>query len=100
MSNAAPIYHYRKQSTKSLFKRNQTQSVEEEKTWNQGPGNKGLEAGFPGTGAEKGANLRGGDSANICITSMHCMQYSFNLLFQFIVISFKHSILKNEPSFT
>ena len=29
-------------------KRNQPQSVEEEKTWSQGPGNKGLEAGFRG----------------------------------------------------
>ena len=79
MSNAAPIYHYCKPSTKSLFKRNQTQSVEEEKTWSQGPGNKGLEAGFPGAGAGKGADLGGGDSMNICITSMHCMQYIFNL---------------------
>ena len=78
MLNAAPIYHYLKLSKTSLLKRNQTQSVEEEKTWSQGPGNKGLEAGFLGAGEGKGANLRGGDSMNICISSMHCMQYSFN----------------------
>ena len=100
MSNPAPIYHYLKPSTKSLLRRNQIQSVEEEKTWSQGPGNEGLEAGFLGAGVGKGANLEGGDSANICITRIHCLRYSFNLLFQFIVISFKHSILKNEPSFT
>ena len=35
MSNAAPIYHQSKPSTKSLLKRNQTQSVEEEKTWSR-----------------------------------------------------------------
>ena len=36
-----------------LFKRNQTQSLEEEKTWSQGPENKGLEDGFMGPGAGK-----------------------------------------------
>ena len=50
MLNAAPIYHYLKPSTKSLPRRNETQSVEEEKTWSQGPGNKGWEAGFKGAG--------------------------------------------------
>jgi len=63
VSNAAPIYHYLKLSKKSLWKRNQTQSVEEEKTWSQEPENKGLEGGFPGPGAGKGMNLRGRDSA-------------------------------------
>ena len=80
MLNVAPIYHYLKLSKTSLLKRNQTQSVEEEKTWSQGPGNKGLEAGFPGAGAGKGENLGGGDSAFICITSIHCTQYRLNLL--------------------
>ena len=61
--------HYLKPSTKYLLRRNQTQSVEE-KTWSQGPGNKGPEAG-----AGKGVNLGGGDSAFVCITSMHRMQY-------------------------
>ena len=74
MLNVAPIYHYLKLSKTSLLKRNQTQSVKEEKTWSQGPGNKGLEGGFLGAGAGKGVNLRGGDSMNICISSMHCMQ--------------------------
>ena len=50
-------------------------SVEEEKTWSQGPGNKGREAGFAGTGAGTGVNLGGGDSAFICITTTHCTQY-------------------------
>ena len=36
-----------------LFKRNQTQSLEEENIRSQGPKNKGLEAGFVGTGAGK-----------------------------------------------
>ena len=36
-------------SRKSFFKRNQTQSVEEEKTWREGPGNKGMVAGFKGS---------------------------------------------------
>ena len=66
----------------------------------RGLGTRDWKLAFPGAGAGKGANLGGGDSENICITSMHCTQYSFNLLFQFIIISFKHSILKNEPSFT
>ena len=43
-----------------LFDTNQTQNIEE-KTWSQGPGNKGLEAGFTGAGAGKGANLSGTD---------------------------------------
>ena len=73
MLNAAPIYHYLKLSKTSLLKRNQTQSVEEEKTWSQGPGNKGLEGGFLGAGAGKGVNLRGGDSMNIGITRIHCL---------------------------
>ena len=34
-----------------LFDTNQTQNVEE-KTWSQGPGNKGLEAGFTGAGGK------------------------------------------------
>ena len=68
MSNPAPIYHYLKLSTKSLLRRNQTQSVEEEKTWSQGPGNKGQEVGFLGAGAGKGVNFGGGDSGFICIT--------------------------------
>ena len=61
-------------SRKALFKRNQTQIVQE-KTWSQGPGNKGREAGFAGTGAGTGVNLGGGDSAFICITTTHCTQY-------------------------
>ena len=47
MSNAAPICHYHKSSTKSLFKRNQTQNVEEEKTWSQGSGNKDKRKNIP-----------------------------------------------------
>ena len=80
MSKAVPIHYYRKPQRKLLFKRNQTYSVEEEKAWSQGPGNKGLEAGFPVAGAGRGVNLGGGDSASICITRTHCTQYSFNLL--------------------
>ena len=34
-----------------LFDTNQTQNIEE-KTWSQGPGNKGLEAGFTGAGGK------------------------------------------------
>ena len=75
LSNAAPIYHYLKPSRKALFKRNQTQSVEEEKTWSQGPGNNGLEAGFTGAGMGGGVNLGGGASAFICITNTHRTQY-------------------------
>ena len=80
MSKAEPIHYYLKLPRKSFFKRNQTHNVDEEKAWSQGPENKGLEAGFPGAGAGKGVNLGGGDSAFICITKMHCAQYSFNLL--------------------
>ena len=36
-----------------LFKRNQTQSLEGEEIQSQGPENKGLEAGFVGTGVGK-----------------------------------------------
>ena len=85
MSNALPIYLYLKLSKKSLLKINQTQRVEEEKTWSQGPGNKGLEGGFPGAGVGKGVNLRGRESANICISRIHSLRYSFNLLFRFII---------------
>ena len=81
MSNPAPIYHYLKSSIKSLLRRNRTQSVKEEKTWSQEPENKGQEVGFPGAGAGKGVNLRGGDSAFICITSMHRTGHRLNLLF-------------------
>ena len=49
-----------------LFERNQTQSIE--KTWSQGPGIQGLEAGFTGTGVGKGRISGGGDSAYVCIT--------------------------------
>ena len=35
MSNAVPIYHYLKPSTKSLLRRNQTHSVKEEQTWSR-----------------------------------------------------------------
>ena len=59
MSNPAPIYHYLKPSTKSLLRRNQTQSVEEEKTWSQGPGNKGPEAGFQGSWGGERRESRG-----------------------------------------
>ena len=57
-----------------LFERNQTQSIEE-KTWSQGLGIKGLEAGFAGAGVAKAQISGGGDSAFICITRMNCMQY-------------------------
>ena len=70
-----PYNHYLKPSRKALFKRNQPQSVEEEKTWSQGPGNKGLEAGFRGAGMGRGVNLGGGASAFICITNTHRTQY-------------------------
>ena len=38
-----------------------------------------------GAGAGKGVNLGGGDSAFVCITSMHCTQYRLNFLLLFIV---------------
>ena len=38
-----------------------------------------------GAGAGKGVNLGGGDSAFVCITSMHCTQYRLNFLLVFIV---------------
>ena len=67
----------------NIWLNTQTQSVEEENTWSQGPGNKGREAGFTGAGAGKGVNLGAEDSAFICITRMHCPQYSVKLLFRF-----------------
>ena len=48
--------------------------------WAQGNG-----SWLHGNWCGKGENLGGGDSAFICITRMQCAQYSFNLLFQFIV---------------
>ena len=44
--------------------------------WEQGTGSR-LSESWGG----KGENLGGGDSALICITRMHFVQYSFNLLF-------------------
>ena len=54
-----PYNHYLKPSRKALFKRNQPQSVEEEKTWSQGPGNKGPEAGFQGSWGGERRESRG-----------------------------------------
>lgn len=85
MSIAAPIYHCVKLPTKSSLETDQTQSVEEEKIWSQGPGNTGEAVGFTGAGAWKGVNLRGGASAFICIARMYSVQDGFNLPFQFIV---------------
>ena len=97
LSNAALLHHFLKLSTTSVI-RHKTDSEcrgedMESGAWEQGAGS-GLHRSW---GRERCKSQRHG-SAFICITRMQCTQYSFYLLFQFIIIFFKCSILKNEPS--
>ena len=77
MSNGALPYHFLKPSRKSfIWKKSDAERRGEDVesgAWHQGTGSR-----LRGSWGGKGANLVGGDSAFICITRMHCMQYSFN----------------------
>ena len=85
VSNAALLHHFLKLSTTS-FIRHKSDSERrgedmESGAWEQGAGSR-LHRSW---GRERRKSQRRG-SAFICITRMQCMQYSFYLLFQFIII--------------
>ena len=85
MSNAALLHHFLKLSTTSfIWHKSDSEHRGEDMesgAWEQGAGS-GLHRSW---GRERCKSQRHG-SAFICITRMQCTQYSFYLLFQFIII--------------